>query len=221
MTALSELRPVEDRTRRSQITAQLRGLIVSGQLEPGTRLTEQSLAEHLGVSRAPLREAIRELVEAGLLVSEPYKGLFVRKVTRKDLDELYSLRTALEQLAFRHLWPRRTAAARENLRERSRRLDAAIVAAEPELAIERELVLHSWCYECSGHTLLLQTWQRMLPHLQFYFALHQRAHGRPGPLREAHDVYVALACGDDLDAMLAHLETHMRQGLAKVIGFIA
>ncbi len=221
MTSLSSLRPLEDRTRRSQIVDQLRDLIVSGQVEPAGRLTETMLAERLGVSRAPLREAIRELVESGLVVSEPYKGMSVRSVTRKDLEELYSLRTTLEQFAFRLAWPLRTQTAKANLLERNARLDAAIAAGDnPALAIELELNLHSWCYELAGHSLLQQTWRRMLPNLQFYFTLHQRAHNRPGPLREAHDLYVGLAGGDDLDAMLAHLEDHMRQGLTTTLSFI-
>lgn len=221
MTALQSLQPLGDRTRRGQIVSAIRQLIVTGQVTPGERLTETDLAGKLGVSRAPLREAIRDLVETGLLVAEPYKGLFVRDFTRKDLEELYSLRTALEQFAFREAWPHRTEALKEDLRERNRKLDAAIARGDdPDLAIEAELYLHSWCYEVSNHVLLRQTWTRILPNLQFYFTLHQRAHNRPHPLREAHDLYVSLACGDDLDAMLAHLEDHMRQGLNKVIRFI-
>jgi len=214
MTALNSLRPVEGRTRRSQIVSRLREMIVTGQVEPGGRLTETGLAERLGVSRAPLREAIRELVESGLVVSEPYKGLFVRSVTRRDLEELYSLRTALEQFAFRQAWSLRTETAKHDLLDRNAALDAAVAAGnDPGRAIELELRLHSWCYELSGHSLLHQTWKRMLPNLQFYFTLHQKAHKRSGPLREAHDLYVRLACGKDLEPMLTHLEEHMRQGL--------
>ena len=221
MTALSSLKPVEDATRRGQIVRTLRDLIVSGQLAPGARLTETDLATRLGVSRAPLREAIRELVDSGLAVSAPYKGLFVRSVTRRDLEELYSLRTVLEQFAFRECWDRRDDAACDELRRRNDDLARAITEAEdPILAIELELTLHSWCYELAEHALLLQTWERMKPNLQFYFTLHQKAHGRKGPLREAHEIYVERACGDDLDAMLRHLEDHMRQGLETTLGFI-
>lgn len=221
MNALAGLKPVDDQTRRGQIVRQLRDLIVSGQLSPGDRLTEIDLAHRMGVSRAPLREAIRELIDSGLVVSEPYKGLFVRSVTRRDLIELYSLRTALEQFAFREAWGKRTAEALADLRSRNAALTAIVTAGrDPIGAIEVELNLHNWCYELSGHTLLQKTWQKMLPNLQFYFTLHQRAHGRTGPLREAHDIYVELACGDDLPAMLRHLEDHMRQGLETTMSFI-
>ncbi|MCP5366441.1 MAG: GntR family transcriptional regulator [Hyphomicrobiales bacterium] len=221
MTALTALTPLDDRTRRGQIVHRLRDLILSGRLSPGDRLTETDLASRLGVSRAPLREAIRDLVESGLVVSEPYKGLFVRSVTRRDLEELYSLRTTLEQFAFRLAWDRRTEAARDDLRRRNAALVATVTAGnEPILAIEQEMHLHGWCYELADHSLLMKSWQKIRPNLQFYFTLHQKAHRRHGPLREAHEVYVELACGTDLAAMLAHLEDHMRQGLETTLGFI-
>ncbi|MCR9134450.1 MAG: GntR family transcriptional regulator [Alphaproteobacteria bacterium] len=219
---LTGLEPIVDETRRGQIARKLRELIVYGNVSPGERLTETDLARRLGVSRAPLREAIRELVESGLVESIPYKGLFVRRVTRTDLEELYSLRTALEQFAFQQCWNRRSDEALEDLFQRHRNLIAEVERnSDPQQAIELELVLHSWCYELSGHSLLLKAWDQMKPNLQFYFTLHQKAHNRPGPLREAHDVYVKFASGDDLNAMISHLEQHMRQGLETTMKDIA
>ncbi len=220
-TQLAAVRPLTDSTLRGRTVDQLRRLIVSGELPAGSRLTEVQLAEALGISRGPLREAIRELVDIGLVVSKPYKGLFVRDITLKDLNEIYSLRTALEQFAFRQCWDKRTPAAIEDLRQRNDALSKTIsMGSDPDAAIQRELDLHSWCYELSGHELLQQSWNRMKPNLQFYFALHQQAHGRTGPLREAHDTYIELACGDDIEAMLGHLDDHMRQGLEKTKSFI-
>ncbi|GAB5467740.1 MAG: GntR family transcriptional regulator [Rhodospirillales bacterium] len=208
-----DLSPVVDRTIRQQILMRLMSLIVSGKLDPGQRLREQDLASTLGVSRAPLREALRDLVDVGLLVSVPYKGVHVRPIARKDLEELYSLRVALEQLAFRECWDKRSPAALADLRARNAALAETVSqGTDGTLAIEQELHLHSWCYELSGHALLLQAWERVKPNLNLYFSLHQHAHGRRGPLRQAHDAYLSFACGDDLDAMIAHLVDHMRQG---------
>ena len=217
-----ELTPLVQDTRRGAIVAALRSRIVSGDLPAGTRLTETDLAERLGVSRAPLREALRELVASGLLVSEPYRGVCVRGVSRRDLVELYSLRTTLEAMAFRAAWPRRDAAALADLAARHERLAAGIAAGtDPAGTIELELALHAWVYELADHRLLLQAWDRLRPHLQFYFTVHQRAHGRPGPRPDGHRLYVALAAGADLDAMIAHIDEHMRQGLARTLDLVA
>ncbi|WP_069300641.1 GntR family transcriptional regulator [Neptunicoccus sediminis] len=221
MSSLASLKPLEDTTIRGRTVDQLRRLVVTGELAAGMRLTETELACALGISRGPLREAIRELVDIGLLVSKPYKGLFVREITRKDLEEIYSLRTMLEKFAFQEAWDKRTPEALEDLNSRNERLITTIgTGSDPFGPIEAELHLHSWCYELSGHSLLLQSWNRLKPNLQFYFAMHQQAHARQGPERKSHDLYIRLASGTDLEAMLDHLNDHMRQGLETTIGFI-
>lgn len=212
------LKPVDDGTVRRRITQQLTNHIVSGGFSPGQKLTEQQLAASLQVSRGLLREAVRELAELGLLISVPYRGLFVRSISRQDLEELYSLRTRLESFAFELLWDLRTPEALDDLRRRHVALNRTIEEGADSLrAIEEELYLHNWCFELCGHNLLRRTWEGMRPHVNFYFSLHQKAHDRKGPLRASHDVYVRLACGDDLAAMLDHLKDHMRQGLARTI----
>ncbi len=75
--------------------------VLSGELKPGDRLVESSLARQLGVSQAPVREAIRDLVLLGFLESEPYKGTSVKSFTPEELWETYTVRAALESLAAR------------------------------------------------------------------------------------------------------------------------
>ncbi len=75
--------------------------ILAGELEPGDRIVESSLARKLGVSQAPVREAIRDLVLLGFLESKPYKGTSVRSFSPDDLWEVYTVRAALESLAAR------------------------------------------------------------------------------------------------------------------------
>jgi DNA-binding GntR family transcriptional regulator len=75
--------------------------VLSGELKPGDRIVESSMARQLGVSQAPVREAIRDLVLLGFLESQPYKGTSVRSFTPEELWETYTVRAALESLAAR------------------------------------------------------------------------------------------------------------------------
>jgi DNA-binding GntR family transcriptional regulator len=75
--------------------------VLSGELKPGDRIVESSMARQLGVSQAPVREAIRDLVLLGFLESQPYKGTSVRSFTAEELWETYTVRAALESLAAR------------------------------------------------------------------------------------------------------------------------
>src|SRR6266550_2914870 len=97
--APSGLRSVEGGGLRHEISDILREAIWTGVLRPGQRLSENWLAGEIGVSRPPLREAIRVLEQEGLVVSIPRRGSFVRTLAGQDISEIYTVRCALEGMA--------------------------------------------------------------------------------------------------------------------------
>lgn len=212
--------PVNRRTFREQIVEDLRARIIDGRIPPGSPIVEAEMAERFGVSRGPLREALRQLVEDGLLVTVPYTGTRVVDLSVEESREIYTLRTELEIFAFRLIWERRDAAFAVTLRERHDQLLANIAAGLDEASIMAELRLHSCVYEFCGHHLLLGFWQSLKGKLQLYWAAHHRAHGRPGPAPNGHVRYVALALGDDIDAMIAEIRDHMVRGYALTEAFL-
>ena len=99
---------------RERVREELRERIVTGVLRPGDRLVERDLAEDLGVSRVPVREAIRSLEADGFVVVQSPRRVVVRRLSRVDVEELFDVREALEVLATsRHAsaWTRRLCAA--------------------------------------------------------------------------------------------------------------
>src|SRR5690349_11978372 len=88
-----------------EIATAIRNAILKGELRPGERLIEGELAERLGVSRAPLREALKQLIAEGLLVNVSRRGTTVIELTEKDIREIFSLRMALESLAVELITP--------------------------------------------------------------------------------------------------------------------
>lgn len=213
----SELRPVQDRTLRAQVRRQILDQVLGGHLKPGERLIETKLSAQLQVSRAPLREALRELVDQGILVSEPYKGFRVRPVSERDLTELFSMRTALEKFAFTLIWPMRTSEALSELDRRHDSLMSSRAAGDQAPTIEREIDFHGWVYETADHRLLLDHWARLSQLVRIYMSLHHNLHGSHGVFREMTTLYRDLAHGESLDAMLAHLDEHMVQGFDSVL----
>ena len=85
MSGLPNFQPVSSRTRRDQVAHTLRQAILAGQMPGGTQLVEGPLATQLGVSRGLLREALRELIESGLVINRPYAGTFVTELSVEDL----------------------------------------------------------------------------------------------------------------------------------------
>jgi len=93
------LSPAMSQGLRQIVFEKLRNAIVDGTIKPGSKLSEIELAERLAVSRTPIREAIRQLGQTGLVTLEPRKGAFVTMPTIKDASDLYDLRTELEVMA--------------------------------------------------------------------------------------------------------------------------
>lgn len=207
-------------TFRAHIAERLRRAILAGELAPGTPLVETALAARFDVSRAPLREALRQLAEEGLIVTVPYTGTRVRELSVDDLREIQSMRVTLERFAFEQAWPRRDAAFRAELQRRHEVLTAAIDSGDDAACIEAELALHGLVYEASGHRLLQQLWSGLRGRLQLYWAAHHRAHGARGPRRDSHDRYVRLALGRQLAAMHAEIDDHMQRGAAQTERFL-
>ena len=88
-------------TLNQQVYARLRDMITSGELGIGTQIEERVLADEMGVSRTPLREAIGQLSNEEIIEYRPYRGNFVRNFTAKQVNDLYEVRKVLESLAIR------------------------------------------------------------------------------------------------------------------------
>ena len=108
-SALSKT-PLYDQAYRA-----LKADILNGAFQPGDRLTDQGLAEHLGISRTPVREAVRQLAKEGLLLGAPNRGVTVFSPSPVDIAEVYAIRASLEGMAatLAALNPRRFQAIRE------------------------------------------------------------------------------------------------------------
>src|SRR5690625_375147 len=83
-----------------QIYNFLKDSIISGELQPGDRITELEIARNYKVSQAPVREALTKLNKAGFVVHQPHKGTFVSNFSKKNIEELYSFRRTMEPLAI-------------------------------------------------------------------------------------------------------------------------
>lgn len=211
-SALQAIDRLPRATFREHIAARLRSAILSGEIAPGSALVETALAERFNVSRAPLREALRQLIEEGLIVSVPYTGTHVIELTVDDVREIHSMRITLERFAFEQAWPRRDAGFRSELLRRHAVLTEAIDRHDDAASIAAELELHSLVYQASGHRLLQRLWHGLRGRLQLYWAAHHRAHGTRGPRRDAHDSYVKAALGKSLPTMQREIGEHMQRG---------
>ncbi len=211
------IQPLAAVTRRSLVVDALREAILSGELPPGTKITEMDLVARFQVSRGPIREGIRELINEGLLFSQPYTGTYVTTMDEKTIAEAYGLRRVLEKYAFTLVWPRRDTEFKRTL---MRRYESLLLAAERGAAAEEmtaEIAFHSVPYEFAGDTLLMHTWRHVTRRMQLCFILHRAAPDSPNSVG-MHERFLELALGEDLELMLKEIDVHMDLGLAQMRG---
>jgi len=134
-------------------TALIRDAIVEGRLEPGRRLKEDELARELGISRTPVREALRVLQSEDLVVATPNRGAVVRAHAAEELEDLYDLRALLEGHAARRAAERITDAQVEELRASCVRF-AAVSPDDLTGLVRENLVFHHGIFEIAGSARL-------------------------------------------------------------------
>lgn len=128
---------------RDAVLEALRARIVDGRLAPGDRLVERTLAEELGVSRVPVREALRTLEHEGFVEERPRRGMLVRSLSPADVEALFEVRDALESLVCRRLVARLDAEGLAGLRGIVERSDAALACGDHRTAVEANAAFHA------------------------------------------------------------------------------
>jgi len=209
---VAHLTAIKMGTRQEIVTDILRKAILGGVIAPGTKLNETSLANQLNVSRGPLREAIRELVQSGLLETRSYAGARVCKPDLIYVTELYQVRKPLEKLAYELIWDNRDTDFAEELRCRYEKLEQLSEVASQWQQVQAEIEFHSLVFERCGNAILLATWSNIADRLALSFVAHQQALIPQNELSLAHNSFVDLALDGDLQAMHDEIESHLSRG---------
>ena len=151
--------PVPDETRQGRIHRQLRELILTGAIAPGTRLRESELSMRFGSSRAPLREAIRRLDSEGLVRSDFWRGSRVAEYSAADLYDLYALRGLIEGFAATTLTGPLGPEARARMAAHLDAMAAAARAGDWLAVAQRDTAWHREIMLAAGQPVLLRAWE--------------------------------------------------------------
>ncbi|GAA2446251.1 GntR family transcriptional regulator [Streptomyces pulveraceus] len=185
MTGSGDFEPESER-----VTRQLRDEIIDGVREPGSKLVERELAAELGVSRLPVREALKALVTEGLVTPRPRTWAVVREFTAADVEDLDEVRAALEALTFRLAAQRRTRAGLEKLRAD---LDAELKAAGKGEAVRARRAaadFHETVTALADNELLNELQSTLRSRMRWLLGQHDDLEG---VAREHEGLYQAIA----------------------------
>ena len=211
--------PVRHAPLGEQLLDQLRALIVRGEIRPGTHLVEGALAEQYGVSRGPVRDALRQLEIEGLVESRK-RGAFVRGLTEADLVELYAVRQTLEAMAVRETITRLADADWRPVDDAVAAMRAAAAAVDPVGFGAADLDFHSAFYVIGGNRRLTATWGLHRP--IFAAMLEVTNTDRDlGPVAQDHADLSSTIRSGEVEAALAALAVHLDGSCARMRAVLA
>jgi DNA-binding GntR family transcriptional regulator len=217
-TAWGSSRPA---TTSQQVLDSLRLALVSGDLRPSQRVTQDEVALRLGVSVAPVREALRILEQEGQLVYRPRRGYFVTELRIEDLEEIYELRRVLEERAARRALPELDDETLARVRAAADECEAAGESGDVarELAANRRF--HFALLESPDQPHTLRMIRLLWDSTEAYRAIYYNSPAERRRAAKAHRRILAAVAARDGDRLVAELDAHRDRALDVLRGILA
>ncbi len=194
----------------------LRDAILRGDMKPGERLMEMHLANKLGVSRTPIREAIHMLEEEGLAITVPRKGAQVAKMSEKDLQDVLEIRDSLDALAVRMACSRMTGDQLERLKETFEEFKVATASNDPRKICQLDEDFHNVIYEMADNPKLEKILLNLREQMYRYRFEYVKGNKTYDQLIEEHEAIVKGFEKGDADYVLGIMHTHLENQMEAV-----
>lgn len=195
--------------------------ILAGQFAPGSKLIEVTLAERLGVSRGPVREAFRMLDEIGLVRTEKNRGVYVRDMSLREAAEIFDVRAALEEMVGRQLAASITP---EQLQEINLVLDAMTQAVAAQDANQYHLLnlqFHDRLVEMSGNRRLLDIYRKLIKELSLFRRLSLGSSGVLPLSEQGHRQIVRAIASGNAEAAGRAMAEHVMGSKQRSVGGVS
>jgi DNA-binding GntR family transcriptional regulator len=199
----------------------MRRAIIAGELRPGQCILQEEVAEDLGVSIAPVREALRVLEQEGQVTYRPRRGYFVTELRVEDLEEIYALREVLEERAARRALPTLDDDALERIRLAAQ--DCVDAAASGDVAAELEANrrFHFAVLDSPEHAHTMRVIRLLWDSTEAYRAIYYNSPEERATSIEAHDAIGDAVRRRDADTLVRELNAHRDRALTVLRDILA
>lgn len=198
----------------------LRQAILRGELKPGERLMEIQLANKLGVSRTPIREAIRKLELEGLVLMIPRRGAEVAEITEKSLRDVLEVRGALEELAVKLACQKITDAEIAELRLAEKEFEQALKSGDVTIYAEADVKFHDVIYRATDNQRLIQLLFNLREQMYRYRVEYLKREEAHENLLVEHKRIIETIATRDMDAAVDAVCQHIDNQVSAVIDTI-
>lgn len=196
---------------REIVFEELRNLILTGKIEPGTRMMEIELADEMGVSRTPIREAIRKLEEEGLVVIEPRKGAYVSEVSVPDIVNILEVRENMDGLSAGLAAQRISDNGKVRLGEVSRQFNEAVESGDMDDMIKYDTLFHKVIVEETNNSYLINMVERLQELVLRFRYIYYKDFRRAEEMPNEHKIISNAIINGDIDTARAESELHIRK----------
>ncbi len=208
--------PVLFKERWEIVQDEIRRRILSGEIPPNAPIKEVEIAVSLGVSRGPVREAIRALEISGIVSRRPQRTSIVTPITRADIDEIYSLRAVLEDLAITRSIEAHPVELAADLTQRLAALTGAVAAgADVARIAELDIELHDAFYKWADNRRLEATWNTLRDSLRLFMTFTNSGLSQSSP-DAGHRAIVDAAVAGDVELTRSLAQRHLREARSMV-----
>ncbi len=194
---------------RDVVFKTLRQAILTGELKPGERLMEIHLAQKLGVSRTPIREAIRQLELEGLVTMVPRRGAQVARITEKSMSDVLEVRLALDELAVELACERITDEEIERLKDACTDFESAVATGDSREIATADVAYHDIIFESTRNPRLTQMVNNLAEQMYRYRFEYIKDKAIHSSLVEEHKLIYEAIAARDKDNACNHIHTHI------------
>ncbi len=187
----------------------LREAILRGDLVPGERLMELQLAAKLGVSRTPIREAIRMLEQEGLAITIPRKGAIVAGMTEKDMQDVLEIREALEELSVQVACDKITEEEVARLRENMENFEDSLKSGDLKRMAEADVEFHDVIYQATDNLKLINMLNNLREQMYRYRVEYLKNPSNHEQLLREHEAIYRGIMEKDKDAVTEMIRKHI------------
>ncbi|MCP5097876.1 MAG: GntR family transcriptional regulator [Chloroflexi bacterium] len=209
-TILSRKARVKKRSLAEQAAETLREAIIRNDLEPGMRLVELEIAQQMGMSQAPVREALQRLEQDGLVERRSRSATYVSEISMDEMYEINLVRKLVETLAICQTAEVITAAQCDHLEQLVGLMKESAERQDMATVVEHDLTFHSLICEWSGKETLVRVWLPLVYQTQrFLIAIHPQIFPDISKIADLHIPIISALRANDPDAAVKAIEEHI------------
>ena len=206
-----DLKPaIVRRSLHGEVIELLRDMIIEGELKPGEKIIEQELSQRFGVSRTPLREALKVLASEGLVVLAPNRGASVARITQQEIDELFPIMGALEALAGELAVKNITEQALARFRGLHNKMISYYERRDSRRYSAINRAIHEAIFEVAGNATLSSLYQTMIVRTHAVRFIAKKSMKRWKEAVEDHNKMMDALLARDGSALAETLKNHLR-----------